>query len=138
MPTTINTNVASLNAQRNLNKSEMDMNTAIQRLSSGLRINSAKDDAAGLVIGALQGFGHFVHRAFGGLGDGDTVVGVTHGNREAADLGAHASRNGEARSVILRGVDAQTRRQALDRGVQIHLGLVEVALGVQRGDVSIN
>lgn len=46
----INTNIASLNAQRNLNSSQNDYNTALERLSSGLRINSAKDDAAGLAI----------------------------------------------------------------------------------------
>lgn len=46
----INTNVASLNAQRNLTMSQSSLNTSIQRLSSGLRINSAKDDAAGLAI----------------------------------------------------------------------------------------
>jgi flagellin len=50
MPQIINTNIASLNAQRNLNASQSDANTALQRLSSGLRINSAKDDAAGLAI----------------------------------------------------------------------------------------
>jgi len=50
MPQFINTNVASLNAQRNLNSSQGDLNTSLQRLSSGLRINSAKDDAAGLAI----------------------------------------------------------------------------------------
>ncbi|OZA21517.1 MAG: flagellin, partial [Hydrogenophilales bacterium 17-61-9] len=50
MPAVINTNIASLNAQRNLNASQSSLNTAIQRLSSGLRINSAKDDAAGLAI----------------------------------------------------------------------------------------
>ncbi len=50
MPQIINTNVASLNAQRNLNRSQGDLSTALQRLSSGLRINSAKDDAAGLAI----------------------------------------------------------------------------------------
>ena len=46
----VNTNIASLNSQRNLEKSQMDVGTAIQRLSSGLRINSAKDDAAGMAI----------------------------------------------------------------------------------------
>lgn len=46
----INTNIASLNAQRNLATSESSLNTSIQRLSSGLRVNSAKDDAAGLSI----------------------------------------------------------------------------------------
>ena len=50
MASSINTNVASMNAQRNLSRSQGDLNTAIQRLSSGLRINSAKDDAAGSAI----------------------------------------------------------------------------------------
>ncbi len=50
MPMTINTNVASLNAQRNLTASSSSLSTSMQRLSSGLRINSAKDDAAGLAI----------------------------------------------------------------------------------------
>ncbi|PPU07985.1 flagellin [Xanthomonas arboricola] len=50
MAQVINTNVMSLNAQRNLNTSSASMSTSIQRLSSGLRINSAKDDAAGLAI----------------------------------------------------------------------------------------
>jgi len=46
----INTNIASLNAQRNLTRSQSQLNISLQRLSSGLRINSAKDDAAGLAI----------------------------------------------------------------------------------------
>ena len=50
MPQTINTNLASLNAQRNLNMSQSSLMTSMQRLSSGLRVNSAKDDAAGLAI----------------------------------------------------------------------------------------
>ena len=50
MPQVINTNVTSLTAQRNLNKSQSALQTSMQRLSSGLRINSAKDDAAGLAI----------------------------------------------------------------------------------------
>ncbi len=50
MSSVINTNVASLNSQRNLSASQNSLNTSIQRLSSGLRINSAKDDAAGLAI----------------------------------------------------------------------------------------
>jgi len=50
MPAFINTNIASLNAQRNLNQSQSALQTSLQRLSSGLRINSAKDDAAGLAI----------------------------------------------------------------------------------------
>lgn len=50
MPQTINTNIISLNAQRNLNASQTSLATSMQRLSSGLRVNSAKDDAAGLAI----------------------------------------------------------------------------------------
>jgi flagellin len=50
MAMTINTNVASLTAQRNLNSSQSTLSTSMQRLSSGLRVNSAKDDAAGLAI----------------------------------------------------------------------------------------
>ena len=50
MAQVINTNIMSLNAQRNLNASQGDMATSLERLSSGLRINSAKDDAAGLAI----------------------------------------------------------------------------------------
>lgn len=46
----INTNLASLNAQRNLSASQSSLTTSMQRLSSGLRVNSAKDDAAGLAI----------------------------------------------------------------------------------------
>jgi flagellin len=46
----INTNIASLNAQRNLGMSQASLATSMQRLSSGLRVNSAKDDAAGLAI----------------------------------------------------------------------------------------
>ncbi len=50
MPQTINTNLVSLNAQRNLSTSQSQLATSMQRLSSGLRVNSAKDDAAGLAI----------------------------------------------------------------------------------------
>ena len=50
MAQTINTNLVSLNAQRNLSTSQSALSTSMQRLSSGLRVNSAKDDAAGLAI----------------------------------------------------------------------------------------
>ena len=50
MASVINTNIASLTAQRNLNMSQGALQTSLQRLSSGLRINSAKDDAAGQAI----------------------------------------------------------------------------------------
>jgi flagellin len=50
VPQTINTNISSLNAQRNLNTSQSSLATSMQRLSSGLRVNSSRDDAAGLAI----------------------------------------------------------------------------------------
>jgi flagellin len=52
MPQTVNTNIVSLNAQRSLNSSQSSLATSMQRLSSGLRVNSAKDDAAGSAIAA--------------------------------------------------------------------------------------
>jgi flagellin len=55
MPQTINTNIVSLNAQRNLTTSQNSLAISMQRLSSGLRINSAKDDAAGLAIAERMG-----------------------------------------------------------------------------------
>jgi len=50
MPSVINTNLLSMNAQRNTSVSQASLTTSMQRLSSGLRVNSAKDDAAGLAI----------------------------------------------------------------------------------------
>jgi flagellin len=55
VPLTINTNIQSLNAQRNLTMSQASLSTSMQRLSSGLRINSAKDDAAGIAIAERMG-----------------------------------------------------------------------------------
>ena len=57
MAATINTNVASLNAQRSLMGSQSNLSSSLQRLSSGLRINSAKDDAAGLAVELVPGLG---------------------------------------------------------------------------------
>jgi flagellin len=54
MALSINTNVFSLAAQKNLNRTQSSLETSVQRLSSGLRINRAKDDAAGLAIAQLQ------------------------------------------------------------------------------------
>ena len=80
MPQTINTNVASLNAQRNLNSSQSDANTALQRLSSGLRINSAKDDAAGLAISnRLTSQINGINQAIRNAGDGISVAQVAEG-----------------------------------------------------------
>ena len=72
MAQVINTNVLSLNAQRNLTTSQSSLATALQRLSSGLRINSAKDDAAGLAISdrfttQIRGINQAVRNASDGI-----------------------------------------------------------------------
>lgn len=81
MALTINTNVASLNAQRNLNSSQSALSKSMQRLSSGLRINSAKDDAAGLGIsdrmtGQIRGLNQAVRNANDGISLAQTAEGA--------------------------------------------------------------
>jgi flagellin len=81
MSSVINTNVASLNAQRNLAASQNSLNTSIQRLSSGLRINSAKDDAAGLAISdrmssQIKGMDQAVRNANDGVSMAQTAEGA--------------------------------------------------------------
>jgi len=77
----INTNVASLNAQRNLTTSQSALTTSLQRLSSGLRINSAKDDAAGLAISErmtsqIRGFNQAARNANDGISLAQTAEGA--------------------------------------------------------------
>ena len=81
MPMTINTNIASLNAQRNLNASQGSLATTMQRLSSGLRVNSAKDDAAGLAIAErmnaqVRGMNVAVRNANDGISMSQTAEGA--------------------------------------------------------------
>jgi flagellin len=81
MPLTINTNIASLNAQRNLDASQGSLATSMQRLSSGLRVNSAKDDAAGLAIAErmnaqVRGMNVAVRNANDGISMSQTAEGA--------------------------------------------------------------
>ena len=81
MPQVINTNVPSLNTQRHLNSSQLGMNTAMERLSSGLRINSARDDAAGLAISdrmtsQISGLNMAVRNANDGISLAQTAEGA--------------------------------------------------------------
>ena len=78
---TVNTNVASLNAQRNLGTSQSALNKSMQRLSSGLRINSAKDDAAGLAISdrmtaQIRGLNQASRNAMDGISLAQTAEGA--------------------------------------------------------------
>jgi len=81
MPQFINTNVASLNTQRSLNSSQSALATSFQRLSSGLRINSARDDAAGLAIAdrltsQIRGLNQAVRNANDGISLAQTAEGA--------------------------------------------------------------
>src|SRR5476649_305993 len=89
MPLTINTNIASLDAQNNLSKSQGSLQTSLQRLSSGLRINSAKDDAAGLAISQrfqaqISGDSRASQNANDGISLAQTAEGGVHLRRLAA------------------------------------------------------
>lgn len=81
MPQIINTNIASLTAQRNLNGSQNSLATSLQRLSTGLRINSAKDDAAGLAISErfttqIRGLNQAIRNANDGVSFAQTAEGA--------------------------------------------------------------
>ena len=77
----INTNVMSLNAQRHLNKNAMSLNSAVERLSSGLRVNSARDDAAGLAVAmglesSVRGLGVQIRNAADDISSNQTLDGA--------------------------------------------------------------
>ncbi len=77
----VNTNVASLNAQRNLAKTQVSLNQSLQRLSSGLRINSAADDAAGLAISeGMKAQVRSMNQANRNANDGVSMVQVAEGS----------------------------------------------------------
>jgi len=100
MAMVVNTNVMSLNAQRQLNKSQAAQNTSMERLSSGLRINSAKDDAAGLAISTgmesqTRGLNQAVRNANDGISMAQTAEGsmdeMTNILQRMRELGVQAS-----------------------------------------------
>ena len=88
MALVVNTNIASLNAQRNLTNSQSEQSTALERLSSGLRINSAKDDAAGLAISErfttqVRGLTQAARNANDGISLAQTAEGALGGLTES-------------------------------------------------------
>ena len=125
MPLVINTNIQSLNAQRNLNKTLMPLQTAMQRLSSGLRINSAKDDAAGLAVAVrmnsqIKGLSQAVRNANDAVslvqtGEGaiDEMTNALQRIRELAVQSANASNTALDRSATDKEV--QQLIQEVDR-----------------------
>lgn len=114
----VNTNVSSLTAQRNLSSSGSALATSLQRLSSGLRVNSAKDDAAGLAIASgmtaqIRGSNQSIRNANDAISMAQTAEGVlgqietnVQRMRELAVQGANASATTANRSQIKLELDA--------------------------------
>ncbi|VXC32429.1 B-type flagellin [Pseudomonas sp. 8Z] len=125
MALTVNTNVASLNTQRNLNSSSKGLDTSLQRLSTGYRINSAKDDAAGLQISnrltsQINGLGVATRNANDGISLSQTAegalqqsTGILQRMRDLALQSANGS-NGATERAALQGEVSQLQ-QELDR-----------------------
>jgi flagellin len=117
MPQMINTNIMSLNAQRQLNKSQLTQNEAMERLSSGLRINSAKDDAAGLAIATgmqsqITGINQAVRNANDGIsmaqtaeGAMDEMTNILQRMRELSVQSANDTNSSSNRASIQKEVD---------------------------------
>ena len=124
MAQVINTNVASLNAQRNLSTSQTTLATSLQRLSSGLRINSAKDDAAGLAISErfstqIRGLNQAVRNANDGISMAQTGEGAL------AEIGNNLQRIRELAVQAANVTNSASDRAALDLEVQQRLAEID-------------
>ncbi len=113
----INTNISSLTAQRNLGMSQASLSTAMQRLSSGLRINSAKDDAAGLSISErmtaqIRGSNQAARNANDGISLAQTAEG------DLAQIGNNLQRMRELAVQSANATNTTSDRAALDGEVQ--------------------
>ncbi|MDP3522021.1 MAG: flagellin, partial [Hydrogenophaga sp.] len=124
MAQTINTNIMSLNAQRNLSMSQTALAVAMQRLSSGLRVNSAKDDAAGLAISErfttqIRGFNQAIRNA----NDGISLAQVGEG--ALAELTSNLQRIRELSVQSANATNSDSDRKALDLEVQQRLAEID-------------
>jgi flagellin len=124
MALTINTNVMSLNAQRNLTTSSSALATSLQRLSSGLRINSAKDDAAGLAISSrmttqINGLNQAVRNANDGISLAQTSEGALQ------EVMSNLQRIRELAVQSANATNSDSDRRALDQEVQQRLQEVQ-------------
>ena len=124
MAQVINTNIASLNAQRNLTSSQNSLNTSLQRLSSGLRINSAKDDAAGLAISErftaqIRGLNQAARNANDGVSLAQTAEGAL------GEVGNNLQRIREIAVQSANATNSASDRAALDAEVQQLLEEIE-------------
>lgn len=116
MALSINTNVASLNAQRNVMKSQDGLTSAMQRLSTGLRINSAKDDSAGLAISErmtsqIRGLNQAARNANDGISLAQTAEGAL------GEVGSNLQRIRELAVQASNGTNTQADRDALNSEV---------------------
>ncbi len=112
MAQVINTNIYSLNAQRNLNKTSTQLATSLQRLSSGLRINSAKDDAAGLAIASrftaqIRGYNQGVRNSADAISLAQTAEGAYD------EMGNNLQRIRELAVQAANATNSTTDRQAI-------------------------
>ena len=124
MPSVINTNVMSLNAQRNLSTSAGQLATALQRLSSGLRINSAKDDAAGLAIAErfttqIRGLNQAARNANDGISLAQTGEGAL------AEITNNLQRIRELAVQAANSTNSVSDREALNQEVEQRLSEIE-------------
>src|SRR3954452_152489 len=124
MAQVINTNVLSLNAQRNLSTSQSMLATSLQRLSSGLRINSAKDDAAGLAISErfttqIRGLNQAVRNASDGISLSQTAEGAL------GELTSNLQRVRELAVQAVNATNSSSDRAALDQEVQQRLAEID-------------
>ncbi len=124
MSLVINTNTASLNAQRNLSKSGMALETSMQRLSSGLRINKAADDAAGLAISSrmttqINGLNQASRNANDGISLASTAEGAL------SELSANLQRIRELAVQAANSTNSASDRAALDQEVQQRLAEID-------------
>jgi flagellin len=112
MSLNIRTNVSSVSAQRNLSESSDRLRTAFERLSSGLRINRAKDDAAGLAIAeSLKADSRIASVAIRNASDGISIIAITDGAiEETTNI---LSRLAELAEQSANGVFTNAQRSAL-------------------------
>jgi len=163
MTQVINTNVMSLNAQRNLSTTSASMATTVQRLSSGLRINSARDDAAGLAISQrmtaqIRGMEQAIRNANDGISLAQTAEGAlgeiannlqrirelavqaANGTYEAEDKEALQKEVQQLKDEILRVVDSTkfNGRQLLNADTTISIQVGASATDQDKIDISLN
>ncbi len=122
MPQVINTNMMSLNSQRALNLSQSEMQTSVERLSSGLRINRAKDDAAGLAISEritaqIRGLNQAMRNANDGISMLQTAEGamqeITNALQRMRELAVQAA-NGTVSDTDKQSLDAEFQALAAE------------------------